>query len=433
MSSRVTIKVQHKKKYFYERFLSAFKDTIEDRKQNYVLYKALHNLKNSPFDVQSIVDLKAIEGIGENIAVKCEEAWLLACEQNGREFTLAELLSHNAQFLDKLLEDLLKPRKKKRKHESVLPGATRSLPDDDEFVEEDEKELPAKKVAPSLKNPVSESTFRPKALEPTSSSVLPQSQDSSQEGFCHITCHPYEQPQVVLIADSREHRNSNRKKSVVEHLVTNNAHIRVDMRALSVGDYLWVTKKVDGSELVMDWVVERKTWQDLHSSIRKGRYDEQKDRLGRAPMKNRIYLIEGSSRGESPSEQALASTLTNGGFLIQRCADTRETAEFLGSVSLYLQKKAETSQLSGVSFENLQEASKKEKAETVKDAWVRQLMVCPGMSYSRAQAIADHFPSMISLSKFFEKSRQDAQMELQKLVPQITRPVAKNLYKFFLD
>lgn len=108
--------------------------------------------------------------------------------------------------------------------------------------------------------------------------------------------------QVYLIADNREHRNNPRFKSVIEHLVKKE-DIRVDIRSLSVGDYIWICRKIDGTEIVMDWVVERKTWDDLQSSIRGGRYDEQKGRLNMAPMKNRVYLIEAQHKGDVACEQ----------------------------------------------------------------------------------------------------------------------------------
>lgn len=53
----------------------------------------------------------------------------------------------------------------------------------------------------------------------------------------------------------------------------------------------------------MDWVVERKTWDDLESSIRHGRYDEQKQRLRQAPMNNKVYLLEDKGRGSVGAEQ----------------------------------------------------------------------------------------------------------------------------------
>jgi crossover junction endonuclease MUS81 len=44
---------------------------------------------------------------------------------------------------------------------------------------------------------------------------------------------------------------------------------------------------------VLDFIVERKTSDDLAASIRDGRYDEQKYRLKNCGINNVIYLIEG--------------------------------------------------------------------------------------------------------------------------------------------
>lgn len=55
-----------------------------------------------------------------------------------------------------------------------------------------------------------------------------------------------------------------------------------DTRKLSVGDYLWICKPKAGSgistdkELVLPFVVERKRLDDLVSSIKDGRFKEQK-------------------------------------------------------------------------------------------------------------------------------------------------------------
>jgi len=55
-----------------------------------------------------------------------------------------------------------------------------------------------------------------------------------------------------------------------------------DTRKLSVGDYLWICKPKAGSgicpdkELVLPFVIERKRLDDLVSSIKDGRFKEQK-------------------------------------------------------------------------------------------------------------------------------------------------------------
>uniref|UniRef100_A0A8R1DMW8 Crossover junction endonuclease MUS81 n=1 Tax=Caenorhabditis japonica TaxID=281687 RepID=A0A8R1DMW8_CAEJA len=130
---------------------------------------------------------------------------------------------------------------------------------------------------------------------------------------------------------------------------------------------------------------------------------------------------------------AVASTLSNGGYLIQRCSDTRDTAAFLKEVTVRLQNKACCEEISGVAFSQLQNLLQKKKAETVKDAWIRQLMVCPGMSQARAEAIADRFPSMKALLMYFVENGDDAPIKMLHLMPQLTRPITRNLFKFFVQ
>lgn len=71
------------------------------------------------------------------------------------------------------------------------------------------------------------------------------------------------------------------------------------MRRLSVGDFLWICKDTsgDGHELVLPYVIERKRMDDLASSIKDGRFHEQKFRLADSGIPNIIYLIE--SRGSN--------------------------------------------------------------------------------------------------------------------------------------
>ncbi|CAI5438631.1 unnamed protein product [Caenorhabditis angaria] len=413
---RVTIRVEHKCKLFYEKCLNTMKIDQEDRKLKYVYMKALENLKKCPFEVETIVDLKNIQGIGENIAVKLESCWKKANPK--KTLTLREIKA----FSNDDFRHFLSAKKVTHKR--------------GEFEESDEDEQPiAKKSRPKSVSPVPppQPTMKkapPSLIRYQSSSSTTSSTNSDFE-FRIKTCNPIEEPRVFLIADNRE-KGSGRSKSTIEHLVKKEG-INVDIRALSVGDYLWICRKIDGTEIVMDWVVERKTLADLQSSIRGGRYDEQKRRLNLAPMKNRIYLIESKTRGDIACEQAIASTISNAGFLVQRCDDTRETATFLQEVTLRLQKYAENHQISGVPFDQLQNALQKQKAETVRDVWIRQLMVCPGMSYSRADSISARFPSMLSLLKYFKQNGPDSPINLHNMMPQLTRPITRNLYKFFVQ
>ncbi|XP_050193387.1 crossover junction endonuclease MUS81, partial [Myiozetetes cayanensis] len=79
--------------------------------------------------------------------------------------------------------------------------------------------------------------------------------------------------------------------------------VPVLLRRLHVGDFLWVAREKAPPtgraprELLLDVVVERKSAADLGSSLRDGRYREQKFRLRRSGLRCPIYLLEDPGGG----------------------------------------------------------------------------------------------------------------------------------------
>ena len=91
--------------------------------------------------------------------------------------------------------------------------------------------------------------------------------------------------------------------------------MKCELKSLPLGDFLWVVRfytpvrePVDGerkkktkkntspytyTDYVLDFIVERKTADDLAASIFDGRYEEQKYRLKNCSINNVIYLVEG--------------------------------------------------------------------------------------------------------------------------------------------
>ncbi|PAV87455.1 hypothetical protein WR25_18598 isoform C [Diploscapter pachys] len=245
-----------------------------------------------------------------------------------------------------------------------------------------------------------------------------------------VTCQPSDRAKVVLIADSREHRNYGfYAKSVVEHIAKSG--FEFDVRSMPVGDYMWLARKEDGTEMVLDWVVERKTWDDLQSSIIGGRYLEQKGRLLKSPMRSRVYLIEGNEKSEeSPCHQALMTTLINHGFLVHRSPSMRDTSKFLERITLRLINAVQTEDLSGVDFRDLQTLVEKPQAETVSEAWMTQLMCFRGMSESRATALVRRFPTFVALRRFIDSSSNPVK-HLLKEVESLNEPTANRIVSFF--
>lgn len=87
---------------------------------------------------------------------------------------------------------------------------------------------------------------------------------------------------IILVMDSREIKNRRDEEAICKGL--RDKGIMVEVRGLRVGDVTWIARSRDPAitghekEVVLDYVVERKRLDDLCSSIRDGRYDEQKVR-----------------------------------------------------------------------------------------------------------------------------------------------------------
>jgi crossover junction endonuclease MUS81 len=133
-----------------------------------------------------------------------------------------------------------------------------------------------------------------------------------------------------MIIDNREH-------DLIEKCtlsISNNPnYVTIETDVLPIGDILFKTD--EGKDVL---IVERKTLQDLISSVKDGRYEEQSHRLkhasGFAPH-NIIYLIEGMfSTLRSPLEKklvlsAMTSMLYFKGFSTIRTSGLQETSDLL--------------------------------------------------------------------------------------------------------
>jgi crossover junction endonuclease MUS81 len=83
---------------------------------------------------------------------------------------------------------------------------------------------------------------------------------------------------IILIIDTREIESKSSRDRIAESLLSKG--VRVETRALKLGDMMWIARYNDGhggeeDECVLDYVVERKRLDDLCTSIRDGRYTEQ--------------------------------------------------------------------------------------------------------------------------------------------------------------
>jgi crossover junction endonuclease MUS81 len=119
-----------------------------------------------------------------------------------------------------------------------------------------------------------------------------------------------------IILNSRKSKAAN--DEVLKNLRENN--VVNEVRKLNVGDFLWIAQHNSNDklkELVLPYIIERKRLDDLSSSIKDGRYHEQKFRLKNSGIKNIVYLIENNMKsGKTPQGLLPFTTLLQGKKLI---------------------------------------------------------------------------------------------------------------------
>ncbi|EDV20252.1 uncharacterized protein TRIADDRAFT_61244 [Trichoplax adhaerens] len=149
-----------------------------------------------------------------------------------------------------------------------------------------------------------------------------------------------------------------------------------DKRKLHLGDFLWVAKdKNSDRELVIDCIVERKSMDDLGSSIKDGRYHEQK-------------VVDD--------------------FAVWVTQSWKETAEFIAALTKSLQHMYRGKTLYCAAdqcdvayaddylptFEMFNKRFVKNKKMTVKEAFVKLLLPISGASPDKAFAIVNVYPTV---------------------------------------
>tara|TARA_B100000902_G_scaffold398322_1_gene464691 strand:+ start:248 stop:1051 length:804 start_codon:yes stop_codon:yes gene_type:complete len=130
------------------------------------------------------------------------------------------------------------------------------------------------------------------------------------------------------------------------NLLNNYENITIEIVTLDIGDIILYDN--DGNEVL---IIERKTLNDLASSIKDGRYKEQGYRLSRSSLHNHniFYLIEGNltsysnnNRFHNVNKQTLLSSFVSityfKGFSLYRTNNLTESAEWILSYANKIQK-----------------------------------------------------------------------------------------------
>ena len=228
---------------------------------------------------------------------------------------------------------------------------------------------------------------------------------------------------MKIIVDERERALYDRLDARLSSLKTPSFSI-LEKRVLPLGDILIET---DEGKKVM--LIERKTYTDLLSSIKDGRYEEQSYRLIHSsgyPLHSVVYLLEGLfSQLRTPLEKKIVySSMTSlhffKGFSLYKTSTVDETAEWLiftadkierefgkGRIPYYLtqsfagtlrlrdQEDTNDTPKEEPSGSNYCSVVKKVKKENVTPENIGEIVLCqiPGISSVTAMAIMSNFTS----------------------------------------
>ena len=228
-----------------------------------------------------------------------------------------------------------------------------------------------------------------------------------------------------------------------------NEEIKITSSNLAIGDIIIAN---DDKEVV---IIERKTLQDLATSIKDGRYLEQSFRLSNCSMHNHniIYLIEGdlnkykpSSRGQLITKKSLLSAFVSlsyfKGFSLLRTQSVSESAEYIVQMARKLAK--DTGKPSfyekpeGSGNQKYCEVTKRVKKDNITSENIGEIMLTqiPGISSTSAIAIMNKYSTIQYLIKCLENNGREE--DLSDIITQtktgksrhLTKTVINNIHKY---
>jgi crossover junction endonuclease MUS81 len=250
---------------------------------------------------------------------------------------------------------------------------------------------------------------------------------------------------IELVLDVREIRAKEDRDYMSTELTKKG--VRPIMRALELGDALWVAKCKDpkllaqkggeGDEIVLDWVVERKRLDDLVGSIKDGRFHEQKFRLHKSGVKNVIYIIEEISMNadhfqkyEEAVESAIASTQVVNGYFVKKTQKMDDTIRYLARMTMLLKSLYELKPLQviptrvlttqnyipllaqlekkqpnttfNITYSAFASLASKSESLTLRDVYLKMLMCTRGITGEKALEIQRRWKTPYDFTKAFD-------------------------------
>lgn len=303
-------------------------------------------------------------------------------------------------------------------------------------------------------------------LEDTEDEIepCPQTASNPTEQFVNIR-----DPKVILLVDTAETigKSKSNLDRTLKALQQNN--VQHEVRRLSVGDFLWIVRDDTGADYILPYVVERKRMDDLASSIKDGRFHEQKFRLKHCGLANVIYLIEhlGNNRQvgvpASTLSQAALNTFVQD-FAVKYTENHLHTVLYLATITSLLDKNVKNKSFLNITnhtpeqlaeatknfnlskstiplfeFETFNKQSSKTRPCTVKEIFMKQLLQIKLLTIEKVNAIVERYPTPRKLFLAFERCTSETEKEQLLNLPygpanrNIGLKLSKIVYQLFMS
>lgn len=253
---------------------------------------------------------------------------------------------------------------------------------------------------------------------------------------------------MILLIDSRE------PKSIIATINSlNNSKYKIEIKQLDIGDYCFYCEDTQKYKVI----IERKSLQDLESSIKDGRYNEQSLRLSNSSLHNHniYYLIEGNIINKKEQQKnmlrsAVSSLSYFKGFSILNSVNNIDSAEIVYSFFDKINREKtrqqyyqNNEQLNDSSNENRDESSdldyvsvvKNQKKQYITPENIMSIMLnqIPGISTNSSLAICSKFKNIESLINCIKNNPEELSEIYLTNNRKISKTVIENLSKFLVN
>ena len=223
---------------------------------------------------------------------------------------------------------------------------------------------------------------------------------------------------IYLIVDLRE-KGAGNENFKVEILNKCSYQIPIEEKNLSLGDFTWIYKdQLDGEEYMIDFIIERKTLNDLSSSILDGRYNEQKYRLKNSQYKNTYYLFEGtelnthnnSNISKDSINTAINNTLNIHNIKFFRTLSTKDTVNKLIELDTNIRKNFTfLKDINGqkITYKKYLEIFAKTKNSSVEEIFLRQLRCFEHCGKKCVEVLNSCFQTPLEFYKLIQELKKE--------------------------